>query len=128
MTDYVRKVNIVGQSLTLDVDTLATESTVTREIDTSTETSPITLLTPASGKRISTRGVIILTDSSSGEIEMYYENSGVLIFKAYCSKFQGLGAFGLHLRGETNESVLVSWSGLSTGAKIFVALTYKEEG
>ena len=109
-----------------DVDILATERTITKEIDTSSETNPYTLLTPSSGKKVTTRAAVIQTDSSSGEIAIKFANSGVIIFKIYCSKFYGNPAMMLNVQGNTNESVVVEWSGLSTGAKIFVALTYKE--
>jgi len=74
MTEHVRKVDIASQSIILNVDTLATESTVTAEIDTSAETSPYTLLTPSTGKKITTRAVVINTDSTAGEIEVKFAN------------------------------------------------------
>lgn len=109
-----------------DVDILATEKTVSAEIDTSAEASPYTLLTPSSGKKVATRAAVIQTDSSSGEIVIKFADSGVTIFKIYCSKFYGNPAMMLNVQGNADESVVVEWSGLSTGAKIFVALTYKE--
>ena len=127
MTEYVRKVHIVGQDVTVGVDTLASESTVTDEIDTGTETSPYTLLTPTTGKKITTRAVVINTDSTAGEIAVKFANSGTIIYKIYVGKFRGQVGFGLNLTGDTNEPINVEWTGLDTGAKIFVALTYKEE-
>ena len=127
MTEYVRKVHIVGQDTTVGVDTLASESTVTDEIDTGTETSPYTLLTPTTGKKITTRAIVINTDSSGGEIAVKFANSGTIIYKIYVGKFRGQVGFGLNLTGDTNEPINVEWTGLDTGAKIFVALTYKEE-
>lgn len=108
------------------VDTLASEDSITAEIDTSTDSSPYTLLIPTSGKKVTTRNVVIQTDSSSGEIEVKFQNSGKKIFKVYCSKFYGNPAMLLNVQGNVNDPVIVVWSGLSTGAKIFVALTYKE--
>ncbi len=108
------------------VDLLATESSITDEIDTSTESSPYTLLTPSSGKRIATRTAVIQTDSSSGEVEIKYADTGTIIFKVYCSKFYGNPTMLINVMGNVNEKVVVSWSGLDVGAKIFVALTYKE--
>jgi len=119
-------VDIQGQAVVLDVDTLNTEDSVTREIDTSSENSPVTLLTPSSGKAISTRGAIIQTDSNAGEIAIKFANSGKLIYKIYCSKFYGNPAPRMNVIGDTDEPVVVEWSGLDSGAKIFVLLTYKE--
>jgi len=70
---------ITALSGVLKVDALSTEDTVTDEIDTSTESSPYTILTPASGKTITTRGVTINTDSTAGEIAVKFANSGELI-------------------------------------------------
>ena len=111
----------------LTVDTLSTERTITAEIDTSAETSPYTLLTPPAGKAISTRGVTINTDSSGGEVTVKFANSGELVYKIYIGKFRGQVGVGLNKRGEVDEPVVVEWSGLDNGAKIFIALTYKEE-
>ncbi len=108
------------------VDILASEQSVTAEIDTASESSPYTLLTPSSGKKIATRVAVIQTDSSSGEIAIKYATSSKLIYKIYCSKFYGNPAPNLNVQGDVNEAVVVEWSELSTGAKIFVALTYKE--
>ena len=111
----------------LKVDTLSSEDTVTDEIITSTESSPYTILTPTSGKTISTRGVTINTDSSGGEIAVKFANSGELIYKVYIGKFRGQVDVGLNKKGAVNEPIIVEWSGVDNGAKIFVALTYKEE-
>ena len=111
----------------LKVDTLSSEKTITDEIITSTESSPYTILTPASGKTISTRGVTINTDSSGGEIAVKFANSEELIYKVYIGKFRGQVGVGLNKKGAVDEPIVVEWTGVDNGAKIFVALTYKEE-
>jgi len=123
---FLRKVHLYSQESALGVDTLASESSVAVELDTSTQSSPYTLLTPASGKRISTRSAVIQADSSAGEIEIKFPTSGTLVYKVYCSKFYGNPAPRLNVLGAVDEPVVVEWSGLDTGAKIFVSLTYKE--
>ena len=123
---HVRRVVIKGQEAALDVDTLNTESTVTGEIDTSTATPPLTVLTPSSGQKISTRGVAIHSDSTSGEIAVKFAASGKLISKLYCNVMQVLLCHALNIVGDTDEAVVIEWSGLSTGAKIFYAIRYKE--
>jgi len=119
-------VDIQGQYITLDVDTLATESAVPIEIDTSAESPPYTILTPSPGKKLDTRGVYIFTDSDSGEITIKFANSGKVIAKAYVSKFRATSLPSVRFTGDTNEPLQVEWSGLSTGAKIFVVVRYKE--
>jgi len=123
---HVRRVVIKGQEAALDVDTLNIESTVTGEIDTSTATSPLTVLTPSSGKKISARGVAIHSDSTSGEIAVKFATSGKLVGKLYCSVMQALLCHALNVVGDTDEPLQIEWSGLSTGAKIFYAIRYKE--
>ena len=126
MSDYVRKIRITGSDVTLDVDTLATESSASGEIDTSTETSPVTILTPTSGKKIDTRSVYISTDSSAGEIEVKFPTSDILVGKLYCAVHTMVTLSPIRFQGATNESLQISWSGLSSGAKIFWCVRYKE--
>jgi len=126
MTRYVRKVTVSDQEKTIDVDTLNTESTVTAEVVDGTDTSPYTLLTPSSGKTISTRGYLIHTDSNSGEITLKYQNSGKIIGKLYASVLQQIAVHRLNVLGDVDDPVVVEWTGVTSGAKIFVALTYKE--
>jgi len=119
-------VDIQGQAIPLDVDTLNTEDSITDEIDTSAESSPYTLLTPSSGKAIRTRGYLIHTDSNSGEITLKYQNSGKIIGKLYASVQNQIAVHRLNVPGDTDDPVVLEWSGVTSGAKIFVALTYKE--
>ena len=126
MSDYVRKVRITGSDVTLDVDTLATESSASGEIDTSTASSPVTILTPSSGKKLDTRSVYISTDSTSGEIEVRFPTSGILLGKIYCSVHTMVTLSPIRFQGATDEGIQISWSGLSTGAKIFWCVRYKE--
>ena len=115
MVDFVR-----------DVDVLATESSASGEIDTSTASSPVTILTPSSGKRLDTRSVYISTDSTSGEIEVRFPTSGILLGKIYCSVHTMVTLSPIRFQGATDEGIQVSWSDLSTGAKIFWCVRYKE--
>jgi len=123
---HVREVHIKSSEAVLDVDTLRTESTKTGEIDTSTATSPVDVLTPSSGKKIDTRSVYLATNSTSGEIAAKFKNSGKLLGKIYCSKFAMVTLDGVKIVGETDEPVSIEWSGLDSGSKIFYVIRYKE--
>lgn len=112
-------------SQVINVDTLETEDSLPGEIDTSTETPPKTILTPPSGMRISTRGAYIFTDSSAGEIEIRYKNTGKKIAKLYCSKFYSATLPIIHTKGETDEPIEITWGDLSPGSKIFYLIAYK---
>ena len=109
-----------------DVDTLASETSVSGEIDTGAETSPKTVLTPTSGYKIDTRSVYLATDSTAGEIEAKFPTSGKLLGKIYCSKFTMVTLKDIRITRGTNESIQISWSGTDTGAKIFYVIRYKE--
>jgi len=115
MADFVR-----------DVDILATELSASGEIDTSTETSPVTILTPSSGKRLDTRSIYISTDSTSGEIEAWFPTSGILLGKIYCARWTMVTLHEIRFQGAVDEPLQISWSGLDTGAKIFWCVRYKE--
>ena len=123
---HVREVHIASSEATVNVDTLATEQTKTDEIDTSTATSPVGILTPSDGKKIDTRSVYIATDSTSGEITAKFQNSGKLLGKIYCSKFAMVRLDAVRIEGDANEPIVIEWSGLDTGAKIFYVIRYKE--
>ncbi len=124
--DIMVPVDIQGQAITLNVDVLATESSASGEIDTGTASSPVTILTPSSGKKLDTRSVYISTDSSQGEIEVWFPTSNILLGKVYCSVHTMVTLSPIHFQGATDESIQISWSGLSTGAKIFWCIRYKE--
>jgi len=126
MSEHVRKVHIASSDATVNVDTLATEQTKTDEIDTSTATSPVTVLTPSSGKKIDTRSVYLATNSAAGEITAKFQNSEKLLGKIYCSKFAMVRLDAVRVVGDVNEPVIIEWSGLDTGAKIFYVIRYKE--
>lgn len=119
-------VDIQGQAITLQTDELAIETSISREIDTGSETSPVTLLTPSSGKAIETRGVYIFSDSGAGEVSVEFATSGKVVMKLYCNKFSAASMPKVKFVGDTDESLQVSWSGLDTGAKIFVVVVYRE--
>ena len=110
---------------TVNVDTLATENSVDDEIDTRSKTPPVVVLTPPSGKRISTRGVYLFSNSDAGEVEVRYMNSGKLVTKLYCDKFKSTTLPLIHTKGDVDDPMGIYWSGLSSGAKIFYVIGYK---
>ena len=110
----------------IKVDKASSEKTLSGEIDTSTDTSPQTVVTPASGKKISTRGVFLFSNSTSGEIEARFPSSGKLIGKIYCTKYYNVSLPEVKFEGNVDESIQISWSGVSSGAKIFWVIKYKE--
>jgi len=111
----------------LYVDVLGIEKeTEIDEIDTGSVSSPQTALTPTSGKKIDVRNVYLSSDSNSGEVEARFPTSGKLLAKLYCAVQKAVTLQDIHVVGATDESIEISWNGLSTGAKIFYAIRYKE--
>jgi len=126
MTEQGVKV-VITEPKVMDVDTLRTESTETGEIDTAVESPPKTLLTPPSGKRISTRGVYIFSDSTAGEIEVRFSISNKLVAKVYCSRYYNVTLPEIHMLGLPDEPLVMYWQDLSVNAKIFWVIRYKIE-
>ena len=120
--NYVFSIDEYGS---LSVDILTSEDTVTGEIDAGDETPPKIILSPPSGKRISTRNVYLGANSDAGEITVRFKNSGKLIGKVYCDHFKQIGLDNVKIDGEKDEPIEITWTGLSTGAKIFYAIRYK---
>jgi len=112
--------------VTFNVDSLGTELSVSGEIDTSSETSPKTVLTPTSGYKLDTRNVYLSTDATSGEIEAKFPASNILLGKLYAAKQTMVTLQQIRFTGAKNEPIKIYWSGLSTGAKIFYCIRYKE--
>jgi len=128
LTDFWQKlrVDIASQSITVNVDYLGVELSASGEIDTATATSPTTVLTPTSGKKLDTRSVYLSTDSTAGEIEAWFPTSNVLLGKLYCAVQTMVTLQEIHFQGATDEPIEIRWSGLSAGAKIFWVIRYKE--
>ena len=121
LEDYTKRVYVAF------VDILGAESSASGEIDTSTATPPVVILTPSSGKRISTRGVHIFSNSDAGEIEIRFQNSDVKVAKLYCGKRYHITLPEIHFLGQVDEPLVLDWDNLTSGAKIFYLIRYKEE-
>jgi len=109
----------------LSVDELTYDSVAIREIDTSTATSPQTVIPAQSGKAIEVRGITILTNSTTGSIALSFPASGIIAAKLYADAAKILNVEHTKVRGSKNEALQISWSGLSSGAKIFYMVRYR---
>jgi len=112
-------------SQVVNVDTLATEESVSDLIDTQTQSPPITILEPPPGKRISTRSGYLLSDSSAGTIIIRFKNSQKIIAPLFCSKFYLTLVPRISINGDVDDPIEITWDGLSPGSLIFYALSYK---
>jgi len=113
-----------------DLEVLLTDDyhsveTAVGEIDTATETSPKEVLAPPDGYEICVRGVFLFTNSTSGEIEAYLTSTNKKLAKLYASRFSTVDLPKIHIHGQVNESVNISWSGLDAEAKIYYIILYK---
>ncbi|MCD6148232.1 hypothetical protein J7J18_02550 [bacterium] len=126
MTEFQRKVVIVGQDGEIDTDILSTEKTETKEVITDTDPGSVDFVKPSPGKRISTRSVAVTVKSNSGEVTIKFKNSGKLLCKLYATRSDRFVHFGINQTGDVDEPVIIEWDGVGTGTKIFALLTYKE--
>jgi len=95
------------------------------EVDTPTVTPPVAVVTPPSDKKVSIRSILLETDSTSGEVSVKFGVSGSVIAKLYCSRLAVLNITDVVINGGAGEAVQLTWSGLSSGAKIFYIIMYK---
>jgi len=109
----------------LSVDPLTYDYTVANEINTGTATSPQTVIPATADRAIEVRGVVISTNSTSGTITVAFSQSGAVI-KYYCSTYtRYIVIDNIKIRGNKNEALQISWSGLSSGALIFYIIKYR---
>ena len=123
---FVRPVRPSPDSTPVDVDILASEKSVSVEVDTSSQSPPVTVLAPSPGKRISVRSVFMSTDSSGGSARLMFRDSGRLVAVMYCVRQSEITAIHMNFLGDPDEPIVLDWSGLSSGARVFVAISYKE--
>ena len=119
MSVYCKREKPVGQS-----DVLASETGISGEIDTDTDSSPVTVYTPPSGYKVSTRAVHLFTDSTAGEIETRF-SSGKIIAKIYCAVHTMLSLPEIKLDGEIDDPIEISWASTSSKCKIFYLIRFK---
>ena len=119
MSVYCERKKPVNQS-----DMLASEDGISGEIDTGADTSPVTIYTPPSGFKVSTRAAHMFTDSTAGEIEARF-SSGKLIAKLYCAVHTMLSLPEIKIDGEIDDPILIIWSGTSSKCKITYLIRYK---
>ena len=110
----------------LHVDILASEKGTADVIDTGATSSPVTVLSPASGHRIDLRGIYLATNSTNGTVTAEFPTSSIIVGRIYCSKFSALALQPIHIPGTIDEDLQVSWAGTDNGAEIFYAVRYKE--
>ena len=101
-------------------------STRTFEIDTSSKTSPQTLLTPSPGKRLEVRGAFIFSSSTSGEVEVVFPDSNKKVAKIYCSRYYQTQLPKIKIPGNVGEALQSQWTELTNNAKIFIVVNYIE--
>ena len=107
------------------VDVLATEFTETGEIITADVTPPQTVLVPPPSRRIDTRGTHLFSSSTSGEVWAYLPTSNKILAKLYCTRYYNIQLPSVHIPGQVDEPIMITWDGLSVGAKIFYVIRYK---
>ncbi|MCD6487810.1 MAG: hypothetical protein J7K21_01110 [Desulfurococcales archaeon] len=95
-------------------------------IDTATQTSPVTIITPSPGKRVDVRRAYVATNSTRGEIYVRFKDTGRLITAIFPTKYGYVVLPAIRILGEVDEHVVVEWSGVDSGSKIVYVVNYKE--
>jgi len=98
---------------------------LSRLVDTSAESSPLTLITPPSDKRVDVRRAYVSTDSTAGKIYVKFKNTGRVITAIYPTKYGFAIMPAIRIYGDLGEEVVLEWSDLSTGSEILVIMNYK---
>ena len=119
MSVYCERKKPVNQS-----DMLASEDGISGEIDTDADSSPVTIYTPPSGFKVSTRAAHMFTDSTAGEIEAKF-SSGKLIAKLYCAVHTMLSLPEIKIDGEIDDPIKIIWTSTSPNCKITYLIRYK---
>lgn len=84
----------------------------------------LTIITPASGKKIDIVGVLIVTDATTGDVLLDFATSGKKVMRLYASAFARVVSFDMHIEGAVDEVLTLN---TTTGANnVFVLVNYRE--
>ncbi len=87
----------------------------------------IAIVTPAAGKKVAVRGVMITPEPASGyEADIRFAVSGKVIHKIYRSDESGTLA-PVYIDGNVNEAVNVVVAGAGAGQRFFIVVNYMEK-
>ena len=76
-------------------------------IDTATQTSPVTIITPSAGKRVDVRRAYVSTNSTGGEIYVKFKDTGKVITAVFPNKYGFAIIPAIRIPGEVDEEVIV---------------------
>jgi len=95
------------------------------EIDTSTATSPVEIITPPSGRVIDVRRAYVSTNSTKGRVYIKFRNSGKIVTVIYASKYGFVEIPAVRIPGDPGDPVVVEWHDLDAGAYVFYSINYR---
>ena len=95
------------------------------EIDTSTATSPVEIITPPSGRVIDVRRAYVSTNSTKGRVYIKFRNSGKIVTVIYASKYGFVEIPAVRIPGDPGDPVVVEWYDLDAGAYVFYSINYR---
>lgn len=103
-------------------------STFTQEYtaDGGGDIAAVTLITPASEKKLAAEVVFMVTDGASGNIQIDFVTSSTKVFRMYPSKNTQSDGTGMHIIGATDEVLTLQATSIGNGAKVFVIISYVE--
>jgi len=81
------------------------------------------ILPPPPGRRISVCGVHSSTDTNLGVISLDFAASAIIVWRQYVTRFQSVGATGLHIEGALGEALTLN---TTTGPNaVFMLVNYR---
>ncbi len=84
------------------------------------------VVSPGTGRHLAIYGYTIITDSSSGVVNLDFLTSVAPVCRIYPSKNTQQFGHELHLEGAVNESLTLSATGLGQTDKVFLIVNYAD--
>lgn len=118
----------VGVSGTVPVSgtvSLPADPTLTETREQTGPTASFTLVTPAAGKRLLIKGMLVIVENASGYDAGVRMAGGKTLHKVFRSDQQGVYVVSNYL-GAANEALTVFGNGMAAGVRSFFLVNYQE--
>jgi len=96
-------------------------------VDTAVESSPKTLFTPEAGYKPKLKSWLLICDSNTGEVWLYFPILRKTAGWLPCSVLKKASNPNCLIEGYANDPMLLYWNGVGAGSKVLVQLTWEEE-
>lgn len=83
----------------------------------------LAVITPPAGLRVCVSGVFWATAANAGTAGLDFLVSGIIVWRAYPSRFQAGGEVGIHIHGAVNE--VLTFNSTTGPNAFFLAINYR---